>query len=367
MKHIFLSPPHMSGNEQNYIAEAFESNYIAPIGPMLTRFETSISKQCDVPFSLATVSGTAAIHLALRVLGIGKDDIVLASTFTFIGSVSAILYQSARPYFIDSETQSWNLDPALLLKAIERAEKKPKALILTHLYGQCAALEEIVAICKLHNIYLIEDAAESLGAIYHNQFSGTFGDFGIYSFNGNKLLTTSGGGMLVSHNQEWINKARFYATQAKEDVPHYEHSEYGYNYRMSNIVAAIGVAQMEVLQERVQQARQVFSWYQEALSEIKEISFMPELPDTIGNRWLSTLTLDTTDPKKVQEVLESNNIESRPLWKPMHLQPLFKDALKEVNGVSEDLFNKGLCLPSGTQMTHEDVLRVSNIIKEVCQ
>ncbi len=363
---LFLSPPHMSGKEQHYIAEAFQSNYIAPIGPFLNRFEAAIQNATGSAHALATTSGTAAIHLALRVLGIGEGDIVLASTFTFIGSVSPILYQNATPYFVDADLASWNLDPELLETAITQAPKKPKALILTHLYGQMADIKKIVAICKKHQIYLIEDAAESLGARYEEQQSGTFGDFGIYSFNGNKLLTTSGGGMLVSSNPEWIDRARFFATQAKDDAPYYEHTTYGYNYRMSNIVAAIGVAQMEVLQERVTQAREVFLWYQKELGSVEEIHFMPELPNSSGNRWLTTVTFETTDYTKVQKALEEENIESRPLWKPMHMQPLFKDALSLQNGTSQKLFEEGLCLPSGTQMQQSDVQRVCKIIKSVC-
>ncbi|MEA3523426.1 MAG: DegT/DnrJ/EryC1/StrS family aminotransferase, partial [Campylobacterota bacterium] len=235
----------------------------------------------------------------------------------------------------------------------------------THLYGQCADIEAIALTCKKHDIYLIEDAAESLGATYKEQHSGTFGDFGVYSFNGNKILSTSGGGILASHNKEWIRKASFYATQAKDDMPYYEHTEYGYNYRMSNILAAIGVAQMEVLDERVAQCRQIFSWYQEELKGIEEITFMPELANTKGNRWLTTLTLSNTEPLHVINKLQEHNIESRLLWKPMHLQPLFKSALHVNNGISEKLFTQGLCLPSGTQMSHHDVLRVTSIIKEI--
>jgi UDP-N-acetylbacillosamine transaminase len=364
-KRIFLSPPHMSGKEQKYIAEAFESNYIAPLGPFVNRFEKSICNYTSMPFAVATINATSAIHLALRVLGVGKGDFVLASSFTFIGSISAVLYQNATPIFIDSDKKSWNLDPSLLEEAIQKAPKKPKALILTHLYGQCADIEAIALTCKKHNIYLIEDAAESLGATYNNTQSGAFGDFGVYSFNGNKILSTSGGGILVSKNEAWIKKASFYATQAKEDMPYYEHIEYGYNYRMSNILAAIGVAQMEVLDERVQQCRRIFEWYKEELNDIEEISFMPELPYSKGNRWLTTLTLEKTDPLHVIEKLEEHNIEARLLWKPMHLQPLFKDSLHVSNGTSEKLFNRGLCLPSGTQMGHEDVIKVCNTIKEV--
>jgi UDP-N-acetylbacillosamine transaminase len=355
----------MSGKEQAYIAEAFASNYVAPLGPFVERFEQSICDYTQAPFALATSSGTAAIHLALRVLGIGEGDIVLASSFTFIGSVAPILYQNATPLFIDSEERSWNLDPLLLEKAIDTAPKKPKALIVTHLYGQCADIETIAGICKKHGIALIEDAAESLGAACGGRQSGTFGTFGVYSFNGNKILTTSGGGMLVSPEKAYIDKARFYATQAKEDAPHYEHREIGYNYRMSNILAAIGVAQMEVLDERIAARRKIFSWYQEELQEIDEITFMPELPGCRGNRWLTTATFGETPPETVRLALENENIESRPLWKPMPMQPLFKNARHLSSGVSKRLFEKGLCLPSGTQMERSDVKRVCDTIKKV--
>lgn len=365
MDRLFLSPPHMSGKEQEYIAEVFESNYIAPLGTFVNKFEESIKDYTGASHALALSSATAGLHLALRVLGIGKDDVVLASTFTFIGSVNAILYQGATPVFIDSD-ESWNLSPQLLKQAITELEVKPKALILTHLYGQVAKLDEIVAICKEEGIYLVEDAAESLGASYEGKQSGTFGDLGVYSFNGNKILTTSGGGMLVSENEAWIEKAKFLSTQAKEDFLHYEHKEFGYNYRMSNVLAAIGVAQMEVLEERVQRKREIFAFYQKALGEIAEISFMPELDKSIGNRWLSTLTFEKTDPLKVIDALEKVNAESRPLWKPMHLQPLFKERKVFVNGVSELLFKRGICLPSPTNSTNNDLSSVVEVIKSLC-
>lgn len=361
-KRIFLSAPHMSGNELKYIQKVFESNYIAPVGEYVDKFEESVKNYTGAKNALAVSSGTAGIHLALRVLGIKDGDDVLASTFTFIGSVSAILYQNANPVFIDSDKQTWNLSPKLLNKYLLEYEKKPKALIVTHVYGMCADIQKIADICKLHGIYLIEDSAESLGATYNSKHSGTFGDFGIYSFNGNKILTTSGGGMLVSDNKEWIEKAKFYATQAREDEMHYEHKECGYNYRMSNVLSAIGVAQMEVLKERIAKKREIFEWYREYLKDVDGIKFMPELKNSYGNRWLSVALFENTDYKKVMFALEAIDVESRPLFKPMHLQPLFKDAKTYLDGTSEELFEKGLCLASSTTMTKDDVKMVCDTI-----
>ena len=363
-KRIFLSAPHMSGNELKYIEEVFESNYIAPLGEYVNKFEDCVKNYTGIKNALAVTSGTAAIHLALRVLGVKEGDDVLASTFTFIGSVSAILYQGANPVFIDSDHESWNISPKLLNKYLLECEKKPKALILTHLYGMSADIEKIADICKFYGIYLIEDAAESLGATFNNKHTGTFGKFGIYSFNGNKILTTSGGGMLISQNEEYIKKAMFYSTAAKEAFLHYEHEEYGYNYRMSNVLAAIGVAQMEVIEERVNKKREIFSWYKESLNDIDEITFMPELENSRGNRWLTALTFENTDPYKVIKTLESINVESRPLWKPMHMQPLFKEAKTYLNGTTEELFGKGLCLASSTTMTKDDVKHICKTIKD---
>lgn len=362
-KRIFLSAPHMSGNELKYIEKVFQSNYIAPLGEYVNKFEESIRNYTGAKNALAVVSGTAAIHLALRVLGIGQDDDVLASTFTFIGSVNAIIYQGANPVLIDSDKESWNLSPKLLNKYLLECKKKPKALIVTHLYGECADIEKITDICRLHGVYLIEDAAESLGAIYNGKHTGTFGDFGIYSFNGNKILTTSGGGMLVSNNKEWIDKAKFYSTQAKELFVHYEHVEYGYNYRMSNVLAAIGVGQMEVIEDRVAKKREIFEWYREFLGDVEEIAFMPELKNSRGNRWLTALTFEKSDFKKVMKALEEVNVESRPLWKPMHMQPLFRDAKSVVDGTSEELFDKGLCVASSTTMSKDDVKMICDVIK----
>ncbi len=365
MDRIFLSPPHMSGNEQKYIAKVFESNYIAPIGEFINKFENSIKDYTETSNVLALSSATAGLHLALRVLGVGSGDYVLSSSFTFIGSVSAIMYQNAIPIFVDSD-ESWNISPKLLKKAIETAPKKPKVLIITNLYGQVCKIDEIIAICKDAGIYLLEDAAESLGSSYNGKQSGTFGDMGVYSFNGNKILTTSGGGMLVSENKEWIDKAKFLSTQAKEDFLHYEHKEFGYNYGMSNVLAAIGVAQMEVLSKRVERRREIFELYKKELSNINEITFMPEILNSRGNRWLTTLTLDKTDPLKIIEALEISNIESRPIWKPMHMQPLFIDALVTEDGTSQKLFEQGICLPSGSSMTNDNVYLICKIIKEIC-
>ena len=361
---IFLSAPHMSGNEIKYIEKVFESNYIAPLGEYVNKFEDSIKNYTDSNNALAVTSGTAAIHLALRILDIKDGDDVLASTFTFIGSVNAILYQHANPVFIDSDKESWNISPKLLNKYLCECDKKPKALILTHLYGMSADIEKIAEICRLHGIYLIEDAAESLGATFNGKHTGTFGEFGIYSFNGNKILTTSGGGMLISPNDEYIKKAMFYSTQAKESFIHYEHNEYGYNYRMSNVLAAIGVAQMEVIEDRVNKKREIFQWYKEFLDDIEEIEFMPELENSRGNRWLTALTLKKTDFNKIMNALEELNIESRPLWKPMHMQPLFKNSKTYLDGTSEELYKNGLCLASSTTMSKDDVKYICDVIKK---
>jgi UDP-N-acetylbacillosamine transaminase len=363
-KRLFLSAPHMSGNELKYIEKVFESNYIAPLGEYVNKFEDSIKEYTGAQNALAVTSGTAAIHLALRVLGIGQGDDVLASTFTFIGSVNAILYQGANPVFIDSDKETWNLSAKLLNKYLIDCDKKPKALVITHLYGQCADIEKIAEICRLHGVYLIEDAAESLGATFNNKHTGTFGDFGIYSFNGNKILTTSGGGMLISSNKDWIEKAKFYSTQAKEPFIHYEHLEYGYNYRMSNVLAAIGVGQMEVIEDRVLKKREIYKWYKEFLADCNEITFMPELENSRGNRWLTTMLFDKTDFNKIMKALDAVNVESRPLWKPMHMQKLFKNSKAIVDGTSEELYKKGLCVASSTTMTKDDVKMICKIIKK---
>lgn len=369
-KRIFLSPPHMGGNELTYIQEAFESNYIAPLGHNVDTFEAQVKAYTGAKYALALTSGTAAIHLALRVLGIKEGDEVMASTFTFIGSIAPILYERCTPFFIDSDTASWNLDPNLLEEELfhraSTGKKQPKALILTHLYGQCADVKRIVAICEHYGVHLIEDAAESLGATYEGKQSGTFGKMGIYSFNGNKIITTSGGGMLVSDNEALISHARHLSTQARNDAPHYEHTEYGYNYRMSNIVAGIGRGQMEVLPERIARRREIFAYYQKAFSEIPEVSFMPELKGSFGNRWLTTLILpEHLTPERLRLSLEEQNIESRPLWKPMHAQPLFQGVEGRLNGVSDMLFKRGICLPSGSSLSNNELEKITFHLKAV--
>jgi len=361
MDRVFLSPPNMSGKEQEYIKKVFESNYIAPLGEYVNKFEESIKNYTGAKDALALSAGTAALHLALRVLGVKEGDFVLASSFTFMASVSPILYEKATPVFIDCD-ESWNLSPELLKKAISNLPKKPKVLVVTHLYGQASKMKEICEICQNEGIALVEDAAEALGGFYGGKALGTFGVMGAYSFNGNKIITTSGGGMLVG-DKEFVEKARFYSTQAREPLLHYEHKDYGYNYRLSNVLGAIGVAQMEVLEKRVEQKRRVFEIYEKELGNVLE--FMPELANSRGNRWLTTGVFAKKDAHlKVIKALADENIESRPLWKPMHLQPVFKGALSFIDGYSEDLFSRGICLPSGSDMSEQTQERVIKIVKE---
>lgn len=366
---IFLSPPQMSGKEQDYVNEAFASNYIAPLGAFVNRLEEEMKLYTKSPYALALNSGTAALHLALRVSGITQGDYVLASSFTFIGSIDAILYQGAIPIFIDSDLESWNLNPKLLVCAIESLPKKPKALIVTHLYGQCAKIAEIAEICAQYGILLIEDAAESLGTFYAGKHSGSFGEYGVLSFNGNKIITTSGGGCLLGKDKEKIEKARYYSTQARENLPFYEHLDYGYNYRLSNICAAIGVGQLEQIKAKVAKRREIFAWYCEALKsevESQRIEFMPEIPNSRGNRWLTTLRFlePKLNPLACVDLLAKEGIESRPLWKPMHLQPLFKDSLAFADGTSQRLFESGICLPSGGALEKRDIDEIASLIQK---
>ena len=348
----------MSGKELEYIKEVFDSNFIAPVGEFIERFEDSITEYTGSQHAAAVCNATSGLHLALRILDI-KDSQVAVSTFTFIGSVNPILYERNEPIFIDVD-EYWHMDLELLEKAFK--ENDIKAVMLPHIYGQVADIDPIVALCKKHGAYLIEDAAESLGAFYKGKHSGTFGILGVFSFNGNKLLTTSSGGVLVSDDEDLIKKAKFLATQAKEpEFIEYVHKEVGYNYRLSNVLAAIGVAQMEVIEERVEKKRKIFEWYREFLDE----EFMPELPDTRGTRWLTTLTFSKRNPFEVMKRLRDNQIESRPLWNPMHLQPLFQRSKAYLNGRSERLFTTGLCLPSGTTLTKQQVKEICEIIKSV--
>ena len=370
-KKIWLSPPHISKNEKKYVDQAFEQNWIAPAGPHIKKFENELSKVSEGLDVAVLSSGTAAIHLALILLGVKNDDFVICSSFTFSASVNPIIYLGASPIFVDSEQDTWNMDPFLLEKAIVsqiNVNKKPKAIILVHLYGYPSKIKEIISISKKYGIPLIEDAAEALGSKYKNQPLGTFGDIGIFSFNGNKIITTSSGGAILSKKKEFIKKAKFLATQARDDKPYYEHSEIGYNYRMSNVCAAIGLGQLEVLENRVLKRRYVHDFYKKHLSNIKLINFLDDIDDFYSNRWLTTITLDLNSKINVEKIrleLMKNNIESRPLWKPMHLQPIFKDCRAFVNGVSEDLFNRGLCLPSGSNMTDDNLNRVVKIIKKL--
>lgn len=375
-KRIYLSPPHMSGNEQKYINQAFEQNWIAPLGPNVDAFEQQISEYAGVKSAAAVSSGTAAIHLALQLLGVGRGDTVFCSSLTFAASANPIVYQGAEPVFIDSEPDTWNMSPDALGEALEDAKqcgKLPKAVILVHLFGQSAKLDEIMELCNEYNVPVIEDAAESLGTTYKGKQTGSFGDFGIYSFNGNKIITTSGGGMLVSNDEEAIRKARFLATQARDPAVHYEHSQLGYNYRMSNILAGVGRAQLEVLDERISARRSIFKRYKEALGHIAGITFLPDFDDAIPNCWLTALTIDQeltgVTYLEIIKALEDENIEARPIWKPLHLQPVFAGTKyyshSKDQSISEMLFEKGLCLPSGSSMTEEEQDRVISIIKGV--
>ncbi|MDT1119658.1 DegT/DnrJ/EryC1/StrS family aminotransferase [Bacillus altitudinis] len=360
-KRIYLSPPHMSGKEQMKIEEAFKSNWIAPLGPLVNEFEQVVADYAGVKRGAALSSGTAAIHLALKLIGVQKGDMVFCSTLTFVASANPILYEQATPVFIDSEKETWNMCPLALEKALaetKRLGKRPRAVIVVHLYGQSAKMDEIIEVCEAYDVPIIEDAAESLGSIYKGRKSGSMGRFGVYSFNGNKIITTSGGGMLVSDDEAAIDRCRFLASQAREHALHYEHQEEGYNYRMSNLLAGVGIAQMEVLEERVQQKRRIFERYQDALADIEGLQFMPEYQETTSNRWLTTFTIDhhvQMSPVEMIDALEQKQIEARRVWKPLHQQPLFHGCpfytTADEVPASELLFETGLCLPSGTSMT----------------
>lgn len=372
---IFLSSPHMSGNEQIYINEAFDTNWIAPLGPNIDHFEKEMSDYIGSKGAVAVSSGTAAIHLALELLEVKSGDCVFCSSLTFIASANPIMYQGAEPIFIDSEVETWNMSPIALEKAFKDAKvtgRMPKAVIVVNLFGQSAKMDEILTICNYYNVPIIEDAAESLGATYKGKQTGTLGKLGVYSFNGNKIITTSGGGMLVSDDIELLKKAKFLATQARDPAIHYQHSKVGYNYRMSNIIAGIGRAQLQVLDVRVKMRREIFKHYTEALKHLDGITFMPELEGTRSNRWLTALLIDerklNINPVNIVQELEKENIEARPLWKPLHIQPVFKGTKYYSHGkkesISEFLYHSGICLPSGSNMTMEEQNEVIKYLKE---
>lgn len=364
---IWLSSPHMSGLEQTYIKEAFDTNWVAPLGPNVNGFETDLQDYLKEDRHVAALaSGTAALHLSLILLGVGQGDEVICQSKTFSASANPIVYQGATPVFVDSESDTWNMCPTLLEEAIaDRISKgkKPKAIVAVHLYGMPYKVDEIHAIAKSHDIPIIEDSAESLGSHYKGRNCGTFGDIAILSFNGNKIITTSGGGAIVTRTLEDKEKAVFLSTQARDKAPHYQHSHIGYNYRMSNIVAGIGRGQMHILDSHVAKRRANHELYRNAFKDISNISFLSEPEGHFSNRWLSCILLDSKDTREgLRLALEKENIESRPLWKPMHQQPIFKDAPSYLNGVSDELFNRGLCLPSGSNLTDEELDRVISAI-----
>lgn len=368
---IYLSPPDIGGAEIEFVLEAFESNWVAPAGPNLDAFEEDFARLVGSPHAVAVSSGTAALHLALRLAGVGPGDEVLCSSLTFVASAAPITYLGARPVFIDSEERSWNMDPALACAVIERkakAGKAPKALVLVHLYGQSADIAPLKACCDRHGVKLIEDAAEALGATYGEASPGSFGLAGIHSFNGNKIVTTGGGGMLVTADAELAKQARFLATQARDTAPHYQHSTLGYNYRLSNIAASIGLGQLTRLSGKVSRRRAHFKAYAEAFKALPGVTMQPEAPWGQSSRWLTCITIDPAvagvTREQVRLALEAENIEARPVWKPMHLQPVFAGAEMHGGAVSERLFDQGLCLPSGAGMTEADRGRVIAVARE---
>ncbi len=355
----------MGGSEQSYIKEAFDTNWISTVGPQINLFEEKLTNYTKAKHVAALVSGTSAIHLALRILGVGPGDTVLTQSFTFAASAFPITYLGAKPIFIDSEKDTWNMDPNLLEDALKQ-NKLPKAIIPVHLYGMPSKMDEINEVAAKYDIPVIEDAAEALGALYKNKPCGSLTEMGILSFNGNKIITTSGGGALLSNNEEYIKKAKFLATQARDNAPHYQHTQIGYNYRLGNVNAAIGIGQMEVLDERVKRKREIFNFYNDALADVEGISFQPEPKGSFSNRWLTTILTSSFEQREtIRLALEKENIESRPLWKPMHLQPVFKNTAYYGGNVAENLFNRGLCLPSGTAMMEDDLKRVVKVVRKV--
>ena len=373
---IYLSSPHMGGGEMSFIQEAFDTNWIAPLGPNVDAFERECAAYAGVKSALALSSGTAAALLAGRLMGIKEGDIVFCSSLTFIATIAPLVQIGAVPVFIDAEPESWNMSPSALARALADAEEKgtlPKAVILVNLYGQSCDMDKLLPLCERYGIPVLEDAAESMGARYKGKVSGSFGRFGFYSFNGNKIITTSGGGMLLSDGEEDIEKARFWATQARDKAPWYQHSELGYNFRMSNVLAGIGRGQMKVLQERVLARRAVFDRYKAALDSFPEVCFMPEPDWSYSNRWLTTFTINaahsSATPQDLIAALAAENIEARPVWKPMHLQPVFENAPyyphEEGKDIAHDLFESGICVPSGSNLTDEEQARVISVLQRV--
>lgn len=371
-KRIYLSSPTMNGREQDYINEAFETNWVAPLGPNVNGFEKELAEYVGIPYAAALTAGTAAIHLALKLVGLQRGDIVFCSSLTFSATCNPITYEGGVPVFIDSERETWNMDPTALQKAFEKYPDA-KAVVVVNLYGTPAKLDELHAICEEHKVPLIEDAAESLGANYHGKQTGTFGKFGIYSFNGNKIITTSGGGMLVSEDGEAIEKARFWSTQAREKERHYEHKEIGYNYRMSNIVAGIGRGQLTTLDRFISLKKNIYYTYKEAFKDITDITLNPIPENCEPNYWLTCITLDKNSKVKPLDILvalEQENIEARPIWKPMHLQPVFKEndfisLSEEGSSVAQEIFEQGVCLPSDIKNTEEDMKRIIGLIRKL--
>lgn len=368
-KRVYLSSPTMHGEEQKFIKEAFDTNWVAPLGPNVDQFEKKLAAYVGISHAAALSAGTAAIHLALHILGVGPGDVVFAPSLTFSATCNPIVYQNASPVFVDSEPDTWNMCPKALEKAFEKYPH-PKAVIVVHLYGTPAKLSEIMEICEKHQVPLIEDAAESLGSTYKGKYTGTFGRIGIYSFNGNKIITTSGGGMLVSEEEEITKKATFLATQARDPARYYQHSEIGYNYRMSNIIAGIGRGQLLHLEEHKQLKQIIYRKYKREFKDIPEITMNPLNPEGDANCWLSCMTISPSSavtPDQIMDALAAENIESRPIWKPMHLQPVFAKedfiTLKEQGSVAEDIFNRGLCLPSDIKNTEEDMDEIITIVR----
>jgi pyridoxal phosphate-dependent aminotransferase EpsN len=369
---IYLSPPHLTGHEQKLVAEAFASNWIAPFGPQLDAFEAELADRVGVQGALATSSGTAALHLVLAALGVSSGDVVVGATFTFIGSVNPVRYLGAEPWFVDADPATWCLDPALLEEALAAASaegRKVGAVVAVDLFGQCADYGEIEEICHRFGVPVVEDAAEALGATFGDRAAGSYGTAGILSFNGNKIVTTSGGGAVVSDDPELLERARFLANQARDPAVHYEHSKIGYNYRLSNLLAAVGLGQLATLDDRVAARRRVFDTYAEALGDVDGIAFMPEASYGRSNRWLTTLTIDPVrfgaTRNDVIDALEKGNVEARPVWKPMHQQPVYAGSRNFGGAVSERLFADGLCLPSGTDLSDDQVRHISALVRDV--